>query len=90
MWFFLSCRPFVVNATFSTGWVFQKKLGHPKRPVENVALTMKGLQERKTTIEWDDGGKMGNKNKLIHSFYRSLNIVKNMYLTALKGATPVK
>ena len=35
------------------------------RPVENVALTTKGLQERKTTIEWDDGGEIGNKNKLI-------------------------
>ena len=28
-------------------------------------LTTKGLQERKTTIEWDDGRKIGNKNKLI-------------------------
>ena len=35
------------------------------RPVENVALTTKVLQERKTTIEWDDRGKMSNKNKLI-------------------------
>ena len=76
----------------------RKKLQHPKRPVENVALIMKGLQERKTTvncpnqgteetstpyktcweyrvngespignknttIEWDDGGKIGNKYK---------------------------
>ena len=28
----------------------QKKLQHPTRPVEKVALTTKGLQERKTTI----------------------------------------
>ena len=39
----------------------QKKLQHPTRPVENVALMMKGLQEKKkkkkTTIEWDDGKK---------------------------------
>ena len=33
--------------------------------VENVVITTKGLQERKTTIEWDDGGKIGKKNKLI-------------------------
>ena len=31
-----------------------------KRPVENVVLTMKGLQERKHTCEWDEGGKIGN------------------------------
>ena len=34
-------------------------------PVQNVVLTTKGLQERKTTIEWDDGRKISNKNKLI-------------------------
>ena len=38
----------------------QKKFQHP------VALMRKGLQERKTTIEWDNGGKIGNNNnKLI-------------------------
>ena len=41
----------------------QKKLQHPTKPFENVVLTTKGLQDRKTTIEWDDGGKIGNKNK---------------------------
>ena len=35
---------------------------HPTKPVENVALTTKGIQERKYNIEWDDGGKIG-KNK---------------------------
>ena len=40
---FLSCRPFVVNVTFPTGLVQDRK--------EN------------TTCEWDDGGKIGNKNK---------------------------
>jgi hypothetical protein len=45
---FLSCRSFIVNATFSTG------------------LVGKDVQmESNTTIEWDDGGKIGNKNKLI-------------------------
>ena len=28
----------------------QKKLEHPTRPVENVVLTTKGLQERKTQV----------------------------------------
>ena len=46
-------------------WRRQKKLQHPTIPVENVALTKKGLQERKTTFEWDDGGKVANKNQLI-------------------------
>ena len=45
---FLSCRPFVVNTTFST------------RPVENYVLSTKGLEERKkTNVGWDDGGKIG-------------------------------
>ena len=35
-----------------------KKLQHAKRPVENVALTTKDLQERKHNIEWDDGEKL--------------------------------
>ena len=30
----------------------------PTRPVENVVLTTKGLQERNTTVVWDDGGKI--------------------------------
>jgi len=33
------------------------------RPVENIALTTKGLQERKHNCEWDDNGKVSNKNK---------------------------
>ena len=44
----LSCRPFVVNTTFSTGLV----------GVENI-LTTKCLQERNTNVGWDDGGKIG-------------------------------
>ena len=30
---------------------------------QQVALTTKGLQERKHNIEWDESGKIGNKNK---------------------------
>ena len=37
----------------------QKKLNTLQ---ENVAQTMKGLQERKHNIEWDDGGKIDNMN----------------------------
>ena len=36
------------------------------KPVENVALTTKGLQQRNRTCEWDDGGKIGNTNKWFH------------------------
>ena len=39
---FLSCRPLVVNATFSTGLL----------DVENVVLTTKDLQERNTSGGW--------------------------------------
>ena len=42
-----------------------KETSTPTRPVENVALTTKGLQERKHNTEWDDGGKISNKNKVI-------------------------
>ena len=37
------------------------RLQNPTRPVENVALTTKSLQDKNTTIEWDDGGNIGNK-----------------------------
>ena len=49
---FLSCRPFVVITTLSTGLVGVEVLKEtevtstPTRPVENVALTTKGLQKR--------------------------------------------
>ena len=60
---FLSCKPFIVNATFLTGlvvfsvsWFVQltvptgQETEETTRPVENVALTMKGLQERKHNL----------------------------------------
>ena len=51
---FLSCRPFVVNARCSTS--LGQETEETTRPVKNVALTTKGLQERKqlvsgTTVE---------------------------------------
>jgi hypothetical protein len=53
---FLSCRPFVVNATFSTGLVAfsvfcpSQETEETTRPVENVAWMTKGLQERKQLV----------------------------------------
>ena len=52
---FLSCRPVVVN-TFSTST--------PTRPVENVVLTTKVLQER--NIKKLDGTTVENKGKTIN------------------------
>ena len=68
---FLSCRPFVVNATFSTGLVVSsvscagdrrnyQETKETKIPVANVALTTEDLQERKHNFECDDGGKIDN------------------------------
>ena len=50
---FLSCRPFVVITTFST----------PTRPVENVVITRKDLQDRNNILL--DGRTVENKGKLI-------------------------
>ena len=36
---------------------------HPTRHVENVTLTRKTYRKENTTSEWDDGGKIVNKNK---------------------------
>ena len=49
---FLSCRPFVVNTTFSVDCPSQETevTSTPTRHVENVVLTMKGPQERNTQI----------------------------------------
>ena len=51
---FLSCRPFVVNTTFSTGLEVTLT---PTRPVENVVLTTKGLQDKHITVRWNYGAK---------------------------------
>ena len=32
-----------------------RRLRHPTRPVKNVMIMMKGLQERTQLFEWDDG-----------------------------------
>ena len=43
---FLSCKPFVVITTLSTGLVDVEVTSTPKRLVDNVVITTKGLQDR--------------------------------------------
>ena len=52
---FLSCRPFVVNTALDFPTVNcpsqeTEETSTPTRPLENVVLTTKGLQERNTQI----------------------------------------
>ena len=59
---FLSCRPFVAITTLSTGLlgveVTSEVTSTPTRPVDNVVIATKGLQDRNINIiSWDDGGK---------------------------------
>ena len=68
---FLSCRPFVVITTFSTGLVGvevtsvscriqeTEVTSTPTRPVENVVITTKGLQDRNNLLL--DGRTVENK-----------------------------
>ena len=60
---FLSYRPFVVITTFSTGLVETEVTSTPTRPVENVVITTKGLQDRNNLLL--DGRTVENKGKLI-------------------------
>ena len=80
---FLSCRPFVVITTFSTGlvgvevisvsWLGQLTVNCPSketevtststRPVENVVITTKGLQDRNNLLL--DGRTVETKGILI-------------------------
>ena len=60
---FLSCRPFVV-ITFSTDLVgVEVTEATPTRPVENVVITTKDLQDRNNLLL--DGRTVENKGKLI-------------------------
>ena len=60
---FLSCRLFVVITTLSTGLVGVEITSTPTRPVDNVVITTKGLQDRNINIL--DGTTVENKGKLI-------------------------
>ena len=68
---FLFCRPFVVITTLST----------PTRPVDNVVITTKGLQDRNIHIL--DGTTVENKGKLILTEICPL-VQKKWYLKVLK------
>ena len=58
---FLSCRPFVVITTFSTGLVGNF---NTHKTFENVVITTKGLQDRNIHIL--DGTTVENKGKTIN------------------------
>ena len=67
---FLSCRPFVVITTLSTGLVdvevtsvSSEVTSTPTRPVDSVVITTKGLQDR--NIDILNGMTVENKGKLI-------------------------
>ena len=62
---FLSCRPFVAITTLST----------PTRPVDNVVLATKGLQDR--NINTQAGRTVENKGKLI---LKATNVQSFTYL----------
>ena len=61
----LSCRPFVAIKTLSTGLVGVEVTSDrtPTRPVDNVVIATKGLQDRSTNIT--AGTTVENKGKLI-------------------------
>ena len=67
---FLSCRPFVVITKFSTGLVDVEEetevTSTSTRPVENVVITTKALQDRKNLLL--DRRTVENKGKLILSY----------------------
>ena len=67
---FLYCRPFAVITTFSTDLVGVEETevtSTPTRPVENVVITAKDLQD--TNIHILDWTTMENKDKIINSHY---------------------
>ena len=59
---FLSCGPFVVITILSTGLVIEVT-STPTRPVDNVVIITKSLQDRNIHIL--DGTMVENKSKLI-------------------------
>ena len=63
IYMFLSCRPFVVITTLSTGLVGVEVTSTPTRPVDNVVIATKDLQDRNIYII--AGTTVENKGKLI-------------------------
>ena len=60
---FLSCRPFVVITNVNCPSQEAEVTSAPTRPLENVVITTKGLQDRNIHIL--DGTTVENKGKLI-------------------------
>ena len=67
---FLSCRPFFVNTTFSTGlvgaevssvsWLGQLTTSAPTKPVEKCCINNeRPIGKKHTIVGWNDGGKIG-------------------------------
>ena len=77
---FLSYRPFVVITTLSTGLVGIEVTSTPTRPVDNVVITTKGLQDRNINIL--DRTTVENKGKLPPvSLNHAVNISRFLKLT---------
>ena len=82
---FLSCRPFVAITTLSTGLVGVEVTSTSTRPVDNVVIATKGLQDKNINII--AGTTVKNKGKLILTeiFPSVKNIIffskNNIYLT---------
>ena len=64
---FLSCRTFAAITTLSTGLVGVEVTSTPTRPVDNVVIATKGLQDRNTNIT--AGTTVENKGKFPFTFY---------------------
>ena len=58
--FVFSCRFFVVITTNQE----TEETSTPTRPVENVVITTKGLQQKNTAFDWDDGEE-GSSNLIL-------------------------
>ena len=71
---FLSCRPFIV-ITLSRDLVGFEVTSIPTRPVENVVITTKGLQDRNIHIL--DGTTVENKGKLILTICIFITIIED-------------
>ena len=73
----LSCRPFVVITTFQQDLEPSQETEvtlTPTRPVENVVITTKGLQERNSLLL--DGRTVENKGKLILTDSKEFQMLK--------------
>ena len=73
---FLSCWPFVAITTLSTGLVGVEVTSTPTRPVDNVVIATKGLQDRNINIL--AGRTVENRGKLI---IPSISVLPTIFTT---------